>query len=382
MNRLIILFLFPIASFTLHAQSFEQFIHNLNSLPEESRQAIADSFLRTHTKLPIIENDTTVHFIYNENARSVDMAGDATNWQPSLKLKKVEGTHLWYLTCHYESDARLDYKFVIDNQHWINDPGNPARCAGGFGENSELRMPRCPVPAETLSYPDIPSGELIDSLWYSETLQNARTITIYLPAEYPFTRRNYPIILFHDGNDYLAFAKAQKIMDYLIHHQIIEPVIGIFVPAVERTPEFIGPRKELYSAFLVKELIPGIDSVFRTQREPGSRAMAGVSNGGNITLYTAFRFPGTIGNLAIQSSNIMPELFTTVRRSHSHNLKIYIDIGKYDLPDLLPKAYQMREILAKKGYLADFRLWNEGHSWGNWEEHLRYPLTLFFPIKK
>ena len=50
----------------------------------------------------------------------------------------------------------------------------------------------------------------------------------------------YPLILFHDGLEYITLARADRVLDYLIAHGRIHPVIAVFVPPVSRTSEYAG----------------------------------------------------------------------------------------------------------------------------------------------
>ena len=140
MRKSLLVLMFSLASFLAGAQAFQHFLDRINSLPQNQRQAVADSFISACRAFPYVENDTLAHFIYTGAVSSVSMAGDATQWNPDENLSLVQGTTFWHLTKTYEADARLDYKFVTGGSNWILDPRNPKTCQGGFGPNSELRM--------------------------------------------------------------------------------------------------------------------------------------------------------------------------------------------------------------------------------------------------
>ncbi|TSA30491.1 MAG: hypothetical protein D4R67_00355 [Bacteroidetes bacterium] len=330
---------------------------------------------------PYFANDSTVYFIYTGNAGKVALAGDATSWKPTIPFSNVAGTPLWYLTRIYEPQARLDYKIVVDDTTWILDPLNTDTCMSGFGPNSELRMPGYQTPPEVAFYPDIPHGILLDINSTSTILGNSRTVTIYLPAGYGSSDGDYPVVLFHDGLEFLKLANAKNILDYLIAHRMITPLIGIFVPPVLRDQEYTGPTKDSFRQFLVEELMPVIDEQFRTRKDPGDRAMVGISNGGNIALYIGITNPELFGKVAAMSSNYEEDLFTAFQKKKT-DLELYLDMGTYDIPLLEELASEFTEVLEKKGYTFIFHTFPEGHSWGNWEGHLRLPLMQFFPVRE
>jgi enterochelin esterase family protein len=379
LQRLTLLCLFFIAGSQLNAQTFEQFITRMNSLPQNQRQAVADSFMNAGHAFPYIEYDTLVHFVYNATAQSVSLAGDATGWNPNQPFTNTPGTTFWHLTTHYEQDARLDYKYVINGSNWILDPRNPRTCTGGFGPNSELRMPGYMLPPEISYYGIIPHGTIKDTTFQSSVLGNSRQVRVYLPPGYPDERETYPVILFHDGLDYINLGNAGNILDYLISEHLMTPVIGIFVPAVDRSAEYAGSKIDKFTTFITSELMPVMDAKYKTSKDPARRAMAGASDGGNISLYIGMKHPEQFGKIAAQSSNVITSISQTFSNGPKLNLELYLDIGTYDIAMLIPMVHNLCGILHTKGYNYQCHDWHEGHSWGNWKGHLKLPLMQFFP---
>jgi enterochelin esterase family protein len=373
----IILFFCILASPTILAGNFERFISYLNLLPLNERQAKVDSFMNANPILPYLEDDTAVFFIYQGHAQSLVIAGDFTGWTPSMPMTGVDGTNFFYSPAHFEADARIEYKFVIDG-NWILDPKNPHSFTGGTGINSEVRMPAYIVSPEISWYSVIPHGIIRDTSFYSKILNNTRPVKIYLPPDYS-GQKQYPVIVFHDGIEYVTLANIVNILDYLIAHHEIEPVIGVFVPPVDRENEYSGSKKDAYTTFIVKELMPVIDRKFTTSRDPRKRATFGISAGGNIALFLGMKHPEAFGKIAAQSSDVQADISETFKYSAKMNLDFYLDLGKYDLPVLIPLVNNFIRILQNKNYVYQFKVWHEGHSWGNWESHMRLAIRQFFP---
>jgi enterochelin esterase family protein len=380
MKNLFILFLLVLSSPRMNGQTFEQFIGRLYSLPETQRQAVADSFMHSGHSFPFVEGDTLTHFIYNLPAQSVAMAGDATGWNPNGSFTNISGSTFRFYTARYESDARLDYKFVINGSSWILDPNNPYTCTGGYGPNSELRMPAYAAPPEISFYGNIPHGTIRDTTFHSNILGNSRQVRIYLPPGYPSGSDAYPVILFHDGPEYISLGNANNILDYLISKQLMVPVIGVFVPPVDRTAEYAGNKIDKFTEFITSELMPVIDASYQTSKDPAKRAIAGASDGGNISLYIGMKHPEQFGKIAAQSSDVIPVISQTFKNGPKLILELYLDIGTYDMSILIPMVHGLRDILETKQYTYQFHEWHEGHSWGNWKGHLRLPLLQFFPF--
>jgi enterochelin esterase family protein len=330
--------------------------------------------------IPYIE-DSIANFIYRGSGSNVYLSGDFNGWSSSAdKLNRVYGTNFFFISKIFERDARLDYKFIVDG-NWILDPNNPKTCPGGFGPNSELAMPDYIQPVEIKFYPDIPHGTLRDTTFYSSILNNSRTIRVYLPPNYESTTDSFPMILMHDGLEYISLASMHNVLDYLIAHNKIDPVIGVFVPPVNRTPEYAGNQINSFKNFIVQELLPYIRSRYKIKSGLENCAVAGASNGGNISLYLALNHPEIFGNVAAQSSNVISSISEGFQNNPKLNLKVYLDIGKYDIALLIPLVRNLKSILQSKGYELIYREYNEGHSWGNWRAHIDDYLTFFFPKK-
>jgi len=139
--------------------------------------------------------------------------------------------------------------------------------------------------------------------------------------------------------------------------------------------------KEKFTAFVVDELVPYIDSRYRIKPDPASRAMLGASNSGNIALWIGLHHPEVFGNIAAQSSNVETSISTAFETGPKLDLKFYLDLGTYDIPVLIPLVRNLREILDGRGYELQYHEFHEGHSWGNWRAHVDDALKMFFPAK-
>jgi len=363
-------------------KSFVDFLHELNTLSWEERTIFVDRYLNSLPTVPYIEKESLVHFIFRGDAENITIPSDANDWSLSeFSMKRVEGTNFWYFSHRFESDARLDYKFVINGVHWILDPLNPRRIEGGYGENSELRMPKYVSPPEIEFHPDIPHGSITEMNLNSEILGNSRMIAVYTPHQYNRANESYPLALFHDGLEFLSLGRANNILDYLIARKRITPLIAVFVPPVDRNAEYAGAQMNSFYSFIVDELLPYIDRIYRTKKQPPDRASIGASSGGNASLWLGLHYPETFGNIAALSSNIVSGVTTGYENSPRLNIKFYLNIGTYDMEQLIPLVHNFVTLICTKGYPYVYRKYNEGHSWGNWRAHVGRALEYYFPGK-
>jgi enterochelin esterase family protein len=371
---------------TLETLPFADFLSHIYSLPETQRQAAADSFYQSAVVLPLIEADSIVYFLYRGGATRVTIAGDANGWDPSaLVMTRIAGTNLYYARQLYEPDARLDYKLVLNNSSWILDPKNPNLCYGGYGPNSELRMPGYPPARECTADPLLPAGRLENESISSTILGNTRPLRIYLPPAYDAVRpKGYPLVLFHDGLEYLSLGAAKAVLDHLIAWQRIEPLIAVFVPpvsAAQRIEEYSGATAANFERFIIQELMPRIDSTYNTAREPSERAMLGPSLAALISAQICLHHPEAFGMCGLYSPAMWPNskaILAAVLAAPQPFAACYIDVGSYE-PSLLADARELDQRLRGSGVAVRYRLWHEGHSWGSWRAHLDESLEFFFP---
>lgn len=380
MKKSFLIFALISISLLVNAQTFEDFINYLNSVQTGSRQEVVDSFLVANQYYPLTE-DTLANFIYIGPGEDLEVAGDFNGWNPENgPMTSIIGTNFWYRTYIFDIDARLDYKFVYNGSTWILDPKNPYTAPGGFGSNSELRMPAYIPPPEINYYADIPHGTLEDTIFYSTNLSNSRTIKVYLPPGYSQSTENYPMVLVHDGLEYISFAKMDNILDYMIFKEKVVPTIAVFIPPVERTPEYEAAKQDIFTDFIIEEVMPWITTKYRTINEPNSNAVIGSSLGGNISLWLGMTHPDVFGQVGAFSPYIENDILTTFSTSLVLDLHIYMIHGKYDHLDPIHQSVNaFLPILEDKEYDYEYAEYPEGHSYGFWRAHVDDALEFFFP---
>jgi len=359
-------------------------------LPAAKRQAFVDKGfeeLRAGAEFPLTQKNKAI-FVFRGAARQVAVAGDMTGWQPSLMMQPVEGTDLFYLEQSYEPEARLDYKLVVDGD-WRLDPLNPKTMPGGYGENSELRMPGFRPHPATIAEEALPAGRVTTYTLASEILGQRRTVHLYRPPGYDESAR-HTVFFFQDGRDYLRLGQAARTLDYLIHHRQLEPVVGIFVDPVERTGEYV--MNDAYVEFFVRELLPWVEANVAVRAEAAGRVLIGDSLGGLVCAYLAYKHPEQFGHvlshsgafplayrdnleLGGQSYRVIP--FGRALAEKPLAVKFFLVIGTYeravgDGMDLVEGNQQFSEDLRANPTVpgVELRLYPQGHSWGLWRDTL------------
>ena len=403
---LLTLFFFFSCNFVL-AQDISDFIKRVEAAEQSQKPALIDSFLQVHETFPVFDNDTTSYVFYRGAVNKVSIASDLNFWDSEATLlNRLSGTDFYYDKMVLDAQARIDYKLVENGTNWILDPLNPNTAPSGYGDNSEIAMPAYPDQPELRYYEEIPKGSVSQTIVRSP-YRGRRRLRIYTPSGYDNSSEAYQVAVFNDGFEYLDLAKAANILDYLIHHQIINPIIGVFVPPVDRTEEYTDFDVNRTSAtaidylnFLDKNLMPYVDENYRTLRTASDRAILGPSHGGNISLLAGAYLPEQFGNIGAVSPTVvfnMEQVYGNFRCQDSVAIalidvgcdpdgpkqsKFHIDYGVYEWPANIDRIHDFKRLLDRNGYNTMLATYPEGHSWGNWSGHLEHVLVEFFPYNE
>jgi enterochelin esterase-like enzyme len=121
--------------------------------------------------------------------------------------------------------------------------------------------------------------KLIHSKLQSKELNREWSYSVYLPKNYNDIESTFPVLyLLHgNGDDENAWEPIYTIVDSLIECGKIEPVI-LVIPSGKRG--WWVNSAENYESAVIKELIPQIDSDYRTIASRDGRLVAGYSMGG------------------------------------------------------------------------------------------------------
>jgi len=382
--KIAIVFLFFVFGNVFPQSQFQEFIQHLYQLPTvEAKNTAIDScmtYART-VGIPFVEGEKA-NFVYFGTATSVAIAGDFNGWDPSnTKMTNMSGTNFFFRTETFELDARLDYKLVISGSNWILDPENPNTTSGGFGPNSELAMPDFIQPWEIVHNPNIKHGERTNITVQSIAVGRSYGVSVYLPPSYKTeTDKKYPTVYFQDGGEYLTLGSAVNVIDNLIDSNKITEVIAVFVTPNNRSEEYAFEKRYQYAEFFATELVPEIDSKFRTSKNANDRLVMGDSYGGNISGLISYTYPDVFANCGLHSAAFQPnnyEVYNMITSGDKKEIKFAGTWGTYEGLDANLRAFDL--LISGKGYSFDWQEYHEGHSWGLWRATTDFILQSIFP---
>ena len=120
--------------------------------------------------------------------------------------------------------------------------------------------------------------------------------TVYLPPDYDYSQRSYPVVyLLHgytdDNTGWLQFGEINRFADKDITEGTIPPMIIIMPNGDSSWYINSYDGKEKYEDFFIKEFMPAVEKSYRIKAEKRYRGIAGLSMGGYGTLIYSLKYP-------------------------------------------------------------------------------------------
>jgi enterochelin esterase family protein len=351
-----------------------------------------DKFVSANS-FPLVDTGG-VTFVYRGEADSVLLRCWIHGLPTAQPLERVAQTDLWLLRIDLPRNSRIEYKFeVVRGEHgeWITDPLNPHKAADPFGANSVCQGFGYQRPQWTLADPQSRAGKLEELRIASEALGATRRLFTYLPARFRRSRR-YPLLIVHDGEDYLRFADLKTVLDNLIHRLEIPPLIVCLTQSADRLREYAGDDR--HARFLSDEVLPLMREKFPLLDESAGRGLMGASFGAVASLHAAWRNPGLFGRLLLQSGSfafsdighhrrapVFDPVVTFINEFRARPglpaARMYLSCGIYE--SLIYENRSIVPLLAEQGIQVRFEEVRDGHNWENWRDRLRAGLSWLFP---
>ncbi|MCC6872699.1 MAG: DUF3327 domain-containing protein [Sandaracinaceae bacterium] len=345
-------------------------------------------------RVPIVEGPSAT-FVWRGEAEGVRLRHFIYGLESAQPLNRLEGTDLWYLTVEIPPRSRVEYKLEVQrggHAQWIEDPLNPNRARDPCGANSVLQGEGYEVPEWTRKDPLARPGTMEPLTIESKAVGGTRTGYIYLPARFRRSRR-YPLLVVHDGSDYLRYSGMRTVLDNLIHRLEIPDLIAALVDSPDRLREYAND--ETHARFLTEELVPYLQDNLPLQDTPQGRCLMGASFGGVAALSTAWRYPGFWGRLLLQSGSFaftdigkrnrrgpvfdrVVEFMNTYRGEPlAVSERVFVSCGVYE--SLIYENRSLVPLLDSTGMQVRFVEARDGHNWENWRDRLREGLSWLMP---
>lgn len=367
----------------------------INRLREGRPDAAAvDRFLARH-EVPIVEGDRCT-FLWRGAADAVHLVQRIVGLPDRIPLRPVHGTDLWSVVLELPEGSRVNYQLEVRHGEYVectNDPLNPKVSYSPVGTSSVCFAHGYRTPEWTFPDPDARPGELTELTVYSRALRRDQRVTLYRPARFRRTTA-YPLLVVHDGGDFLQYAAARTVLDNLIHRLDVAEVVVAFLHPQDRLVEYANSAP--HSRFVTRELVPRLEAELPLIGRPAGRCLLGSSFGAVAALSAAYRAPDVYGSLVLMSGSFVftdiagadhgggPVYDPVVRFVNRYRERprrvadrLFVGCGVYE--PLITSNRSMVHTFESAGMAVRFSQTRDGHCWENWRDSLRDALSWVYP---
>jgi len=247
----------------------------------------------------------------------------------------------WIGTTAGPMDEGFHYYHLTVDGGTFNDPG-AKNYYGSTRWESGIEIPAHDNDFYALK--EVPHGNVQQVLFPSESTNTSRVAFVYTPPGYSEnSSKKYPVLYLQHGwgEDETAWMNqghANLIMDNMIAESKTEPFIIVTTYGMTNEIKFGGLRNfdiKPFETLLTEELIPFIDSHFRTYADSDHRAMAGLSMGGMETKMITLNNPQLFSYYGLLSGGT----YAAEDIKDNSNVKlIFLSCGSKENPEGIKQA--------------------------------------------
>ena len=332
-------------------------------------------------KSPEVSPDHHVTFrILAPKATEVTLTGDWLGTTPPPQLTK-DDKGIWSVTLGPFEPSIYIYSFNVDGVA-IPDPVNPRIKLRARGSASLVEVKDDDAFWEPH---DVPHGK-VEINWESSKAiaGETRAIWIYTPPDYATTTRRYPVLyLLHGSNDTAAgwtmAGNANFVMDNLLAARKAVPMI-VVMPFGHATP-FGQPQSggvsndSLFEDYLLKDVIPTVESRYRVAPGRQNRSLAGLSMGGGQSLKIGLGHLDLFSAVASFSGAVPADFETRFagilkdpKTLNARLTALWIGCGRQD--SLFPRSKNLAVLLEKHEIHHTFYPTDGVHNYTVWRKYL------------
>lgn len=280
------------------------------------------------------------------------------------------------------------YQLLVDG-FACNDPASKTYF-GWAQESSGLEVPDPSL--DFYSYQDVPHGDVRIVTYHARTTAGPRRAYVYVPPGYDDQQeRRYPVLYLQHGageseRAWTEQGRANLILDNLLAAGRAQPMLIVMENGYAASPGQASPAPsrappgqaapDLFADLVINDLIPTIDSRFRTLTDREHRAIAGLSMGAGqamrIGLAHLDKF-ASIGAFSGASRDFNRDtsyggVFREPAKVNQQLRLLWIGCGTEDR--VIEGARQLHAALEQRNIQ---HAWVEGpgsHEWQVWRKHL------------
>jgi enterochelin esterase-like enzyme len=331
--------------------------------------------------------------IFRLHAPKATEASAFADWMAPGTSEKMtrDSNGVWSVTVGPVDPGIYIYSFNVDGMT-IADPINPQMKLRARTSASLLEVPG--KTSQIWEARDVPHGTIEILPHKAKTLGGeTRQAWVYKPPGYDKNRsRRYPILyLLHGSNDtpagWTMVGRAHFIMDNLLAEKKAQEMI-IVMPFGHAVP-FDAPREQqqnnakLFEEYLMRDLMPLVESEFRVARGRENRAIVGLSMGGGQSLQIglgdleAFSAVGAFSSAIPRDfENRFASLLKNPNETNRKLNLLWIGCGKQD--GAFGGSQNLSDVLNRHQIKHTFRATEGRHTYTVWRQYFSEVAPLLF----
>lgn len=335
----------------------------------------------------VCNEDGTVTFRY-KNDRAKEVLVDVQFAGRNPMTRDADG--IWTATLGPAAPDMYPYCFIVDGVS-VMDPENDQYFPNEGFKNSLLEIPDRKG-SLIHDIKDVPHGAMEYVHYYSNSLQGTNNAVVYLPPSYYQNQdKKYPVFYLISGTTdtdevYYKVGRVNYILDNLLADGDAEEMIVVLpygnpTKLLPTPPQDMMAMGDVFGKDLTTDLMPYIESHYRTINDSDHRAIGGFSRGGNQGLACGLTNLDKFSYLCSYSSFTstgLPEVYDNAEDTNSKLHLFWLGVGTDDF--LYGNARDYMEFLDNKGIrsVKEYTHDKFGHTWMNAKYFLDKTLRLLF----
>lgn len=306
---------------------------------------------------------------------AIFISGDFEGWSGGQKKYQLEKQDDIYVITLPKLLKKINFKFTLgswetvecdkkgislDNRSYMFNQPNDTLKVKIAGWDNFLDVEKVSTAAKNVS--------ILSDNFKIPQLDRERRIWLYLPPDYESSKKSYPVVYMHDGQNLFdtstSYSGEWKV-DETLNKLFEEKKFGLIVVGIDnggenRTNEyspwknekFGGGEGDAYLEFIVNTLKPYIDLHYKTLQSNVNTAIMGSSMGGLISFYAGLKYPDVFGIIGTFSPSFWfaSECFEFAKAHSEIDSKIYFLVGENERGNMVQNTKKMISIIETNGF--------------------------------
>lgn len=290
--------------------------------------------------------------------------------QPPVALARIPDSNTWVMLRKMRTGVTHEYQFYSD--------GKPLGARGDAVGYNPDSYPKAGVAKGKLSAKQTVVSKIFDGMKADYWIYASAGVDPAVPA---------PLMVWQDGQGLIGEFSSQRLLtvtDNLVHQRLIPPMVQVMIqPGTSpdgkamRSVEY-DTVSDRYARFLMEEVLPVVETMYKLRPDGYSRAIGGSSSGGICAFNVAWLMPekfarvhSTVGSFTsiqwrpaekLEGGNVYP---FKVRKEPKRNIRVWMSDGSDDLENnhgsWPMQNIQMANSLKFRDYDFHFRFGTAAH---------------------